>query len=345
MSKNRKITTEEFNYLENLEPYLVKRQRKAFKEFKYTLLRTVEGVFGDKWYNLKDKTRSAVDFICFLSVERGYFYASPYTIAEESGISKSTVYEALKQLRANGVLVKANRTSRKQNGLGTAIHFFTVHPYFDHIREFLNLDWKPNQKADWKAENAEIPCESKVEEPKNLPTYSLPSSLDLKDNMNNHLNDDHETSEEAKSESKQKYFKYVPKSINLRFASIFKNNLVELWKRVSTAYRTAKSAVLDKNDMLQVGVSVLQFLMKKLKEKSMSLDEQCAYVFSGAREAFMNINDSKLDQGLFEDIEGEVRPDFNNLPDYLREDYVPQRVLNVSNAEYARETLDELGVY
>jgi hypothetical protein len=315
MAKNRKITTLEFEYLLNLKEYVHESDEKAKKEVKYALLNAVKGVFGDSWYNLKDKTKQAIDYICFLSVERGFFYAKPETIANYASVSKSTIYEALKSLRENGILRKANRASRKHNGLGTPIHFFTIHPYFNHICEYLNVDWNSERKADWKAENAEILCGSKAENNKNISTYNLPTYSPNKDNVmyihsNVHSNNsevselvdkgselvDKKASEYVDNHiqnvehvKKCKIYKYVPRMINNLFAETLGEKLVTLWRKIAQAFRSIKSKLLTKKDMQEVGRSVLKFLIKSKNFLFMTLDEMCRYVYKGAVDAFYNL--------------------------------------------------------
>src|SRR5690606_3029201 len=113
----------------------------------------------------------------FLATDGGIVYAKPETIADKHNISSSTVSSVLTELTSAGLITTVYRTSRKQNGRGNAVRLITIHPYFDHIKEFLNLDWKADKKADWKAENAETPCESKDESDNSTPTYSFLPTL------------------------------------------------------------------------------------------------------------------------------------------------------------------------
>lgn len=283
MSKNRKITTKEFDYLTQLEPYIPQTNKEARKALKYTLLDTIESVFGDKWFNLRDKTRQAIEYICFLSIDRGFVYASPDHISTKYGIARSTVYEALKVLREEGLLFKANRSSRKQNGLGCSVHFFTMHPYFAHINSYLSLGWKANEKADRKPEKAQIPCGSKVEGSQNSPTLSLTTSLPQKMDIQSNV-----PANRAKS-----IVKYVPKEINQLYAGIFGFRLRFVWQKITQAWKTINQSILSRHDLIAIGSNVVKRIFQVWKDRmnhnnDMSIDEMCAYAYKTARETFYN---------------------------------------------------------
>lgn len=295
MSKNRKITTQEFEYLTQLPPYATKSNEDRYKNIKNSLLTSIEGVFADRWFNLKLKTREAIEYITFLSIERGFLYASPAHISEKYGIAKSTVYDALKQLRNEGILVKANRCSKKQNGLGCAMHFFTTHPYFGHINGYLNLQWKAEEKADRKAENAEIPCVASDSDDENDSTLSLPD-IDLKD-IDLHINVPESHSE------KTHVVKYVPKEINALYAGIFDFRLRSIWQKVTQAFKTIKHQY-DRADLLQAGIKVCRRIHQIWKEKErksqeMTIDEMCAFAYKATRDMY------------FSDLANEYMQDFN----------------------------------
>jgi hypothetical protein len=284
MAKNRKISSLEFDYLMQMKPYIPYEDDNGRKSMKYTLLDTVERAFGDKWFNLSDKTRQAIDYICFLSVEHGYFYASPEHIATKAGIGKSTVYEALKLMRESGVLFKANRTSRKQNGLGCPVHFFINHPYFPHYNSYLGLGWKPEQKPDWKAENAENACGSKVEDSENLSTLPLPSL---------HQENDMDIQSNVSAKTQTPIVKYVPKEINELYARTFGFRLRNIWVKITQAFKSIKQSILNRNDLISIGAKIIKRIFQLWKERmrenrDMTVDEMCAFAYKTARETFYN---------------------------------------------------------
>lgn len=289
MTKNRKVSSQEFDYLANLKPYLPETDKDGYKSLKYSLLTAIEGVFGDKWFNLKESTRQAIDYICFLSIERGFVYASPDHIASKYGISRSTVYEALKLMREEDILFKANRCSRKQNGLGCAVHFFTIHPYFAHINGYLNLGWKAKEKADWKAEIPELPTPTRDLSVSETPTLSLPS-LELK-NKDLHTN----VIADANPKLSTKIVKYVPKEINDEsYARLFDFRLRFIWVKITQAWKTIKNDTLDRDFQIDIGKRIIKRIYQIWKEKihnnsDMSLDEMCAFAYKATRDMVYGI--------------------------------------------------------
>ncbi|MGG4105173.1 hypothetical protein AAXB25_14750 [Paenibacillus lautus] len=283
MAKNRKISTQEFDYLAHMEPYMPNTDKNGYKTLKYTLLETIEGVFGDKWFNLKESTRQAIDYICFLSIERGFLYASPDHIAQKHGIARSTVYDALKLLRDEGLLYKANRSSKRQNGLGCAVHFFTIHPYFDHINVYLNLGWKAHEKADRKSEIAETPSVTRADSVSETPTLSLPS-LDL-EKRDLHIN--------VPQPAENQIVKYVPKEINALYAGTFNFRLRFIWQKITQAWKTIRHASLDRSYLLEVGTRIIKRIYQIWKDKQhrsseMTVDEMCAFAYKATRDSIYN---------------------------------------------------------
>lgn len=273
MSENRKISGIEFDYMLRIKPYEAP-DRKAFK---HRLLASIEHVFGDRWSNLSYRTREAIEYLCFLSVERGFFYASPEHIAEKSGISKSTIYEALKLMRESGIIYKTNRCSRKQNGLGCAVHFFIEHPYFYQYCQYLGLDWK----ADRKAENAEMPCHSREDGVESCPTLSLPNNQDQKSDIQSTVPQSAVT------------VKYVPKEINDIYAHLFGYRLRNVWVKITQAFKTLKQTTFGRSDLLTIGANIVKRVLVVWKQhmhngRNMTLDAMCALAYKSARETFFN---------------------------------------------------------
>ncbi|OME54003.1 hypothetical protein BSK59_15595 [Paenibacillus odorifer] len=270
----------------HMEPCIPLNDKNGYKTLKYSLLDSIEGVFGDKWFNLKDSTRQAIDYICFISLERGFVYASPDHIASRYDIGRSTVYEALKVLREEDILVKANRSSRKQNGLGCAVHFFTIHPYFAHINDYLNLGWKPKEKADWKADEAETPCGTRLSSDSETSTLCLPS-LDLEESKNIDLQSN------VSQPSSSSFIKYVPREINELYAGIFNFRLRNIWQKITQAWKTIKQSILVRADLITMGSNICKRIFQVWKEKrrdnqTMTVDEMCAFAYKSAIETFYN---------------------------------------------------------
>jgi DNA-binding transcriptional ArsR family regulator len=287
MSKIRKLTSQEFDYLTKLEPYKPNNDQNDYKRLKYTLIDSIEGAIGEKWFNLHDSTKQAIDYICFLSIQCGFMWASVDHIATKHGISASTLYVHLKTLQDSGVLYKANRSSKKQNGLEDGVYFFTMHPYFEHVCSFLNLDWKPQQKAEWKAESVIIPCPTREVSVNLASTYSLPSH-DIKD-----IDTQSTVLPNGQAKFSKTIIKYVPKEINTLYANIFDFRLRFIWQKITQAYKTIKQVILNREDLIIIGKSIIKRIYQKWKEHShsnrdMSVDDMCAYAYTSARESFYN---------------------------------------------------------
>jgi len=350
MTKNRKISTEEFNFLVS-EFGTITIDKKTKKEIKFLMLDEIIKRFGDSWYNLKEATRNAIDYICFLSAEKGFFYAKPENIARKNKIGESTIQTALKKLRDIGILQKVNRHSRKQNGLGSPIHFFTVHSNFKRISDFLKLNKKAEKKASEKAEILTNPTESKDTGDLNSPTYSLPSSLPIIKDMNKHNNVSKAHSDTNESESinsqgdnsikendvADSMYKLLQDKIDAFNNSIDNDSIVDtrnkkiikyvpkeinerfsyfgdmltsIWRKIRQASKRVNFE-LTNSDVIKIGINVIENLKANPRFKYMTEDEHCAYAYKG----FINAVYNHIG-GLF--IEGMVIDDLHDC--YMYED-------------------------
>ena len=317
MTKNRKLTNEEVNTILGVEKYT--NNRIEAKEEKYRLMDTMKGIMGEDWYTFKKETRDAIEFMCFLSVEIGVFYAKPETIAAKYGIGKSTVYGALRTLQDVGILEKVHRTSRTQNGLGSALYLVTIHPYFKEYVGYLNLEKKANWKTDWKAETGENAWGSKDEDEKNVPTYSLPSLSSKPKHKVIHstvYTEDGEENKEAKKEQNEKrsWVKYVPKEINSIFSGLYGEELLTLWRKVTLAVKNVEFGYLvDKEEIKVLGINIFRNLMKVDKKKSLPVNDKCAYVYTAMKnsvqEAVGNLYKETMKfegtTGFYETVDGD----------------------------------------
>lgn len=290
MIKNRKISSKEFDYLTSLDPVLPKDDRKGYKSLKYALMDTVEGVFGDRWHNLKEGTRQAIEYICFLSLDRGFAFPSPEHLRKKFGIGVSTVYRNMEPLIESGVVIRRNFSSKKHNGCGNAIYIFTNHPMFEQISNYLCLDEKANENANEKADEAEIPHESKEVGVLRAPTLPLPTHYQKQKHNNDiHIN----VLPDSRSTEIKRIVKYVPKVINDLYANIFGESLRNIWVKIAQAFKTIKHSILGREDLYHFGKIIIQHLFSKRKEllrkgREMSLDDMCAYVYKTAIETFYN---------------------------------------------------------
>lgn len=165
------VETNQFNQMISYKPYVNTKQEK--RKVKYSLLDRIKEGVGDKWYRYKEGTKQAFDMICFFSAELGFFYAGDEYLAERHEVSDRTIRRNLKGLIDLGQVIKVHRRNKKCNGRGKPIYLFVHHPYFKYWVELLGLKLD-DVHTDVQTENAEIPCDSREEQPKKVPTYSLP---------------------------------------------------------------------------------------------------------------------------------------------------------------------------
>lgn len=351
-SINRKITIDEVNHIMGLPSYVKNEQQQ--KEMKFALLDTIQEALSEDWYGLRTKTQQAIQYMCFLSADRGYFYAKPETIAKKCKIGKSTVYGILGTLMDKHLVTKVNRQSRRHNGLGNAVYILTQHPYFESIINYLSIEWKPEWKANWKAEGAETPYESKCNDVKSPPTYSLPtfSTKVIKSGTYKCENTEiekntHEVNKtgktvkkiekegdgrknennvydlnEVKVENLSKWYKYVPRTINSIFARTFGDNLVTFWKKVKFGIKYSKPVQeIDKGHEVVLATTVFRNLMNHANYVRMSVDEMSAYIYRGIVSSVQELNRIENDRIDMEREEQMER--YENTPPEYGKDHEP----------------------
>lgn len=163
----RIVSQHEFSQMMSYKRF-AENQSQQQKE-KKRLRELVQESIGDKYYRLKEGTKQAIDMMCWFAAERGFVFAGDEYLADRHEISDRTVRNVAKELRNLGLIVTVYRKSTKHNGRGCPIHLFVDHPYFEYWTSYFNLHFQ----ADFQAENAEIPYESKDEQQKNNSTYNL----------------------------------------------------------------------------------------------------------------------------------------------------------------------------
>lgn len=317
-----KITTNEFNQLSQVSSIVEHDNKEKKKEIKFKLLDALQGGLADKWYNIKKNTQQMLQYACMRSTEQGFFYCSPKHLSNKFKVSVTTVYATLKELIEAKKLFKVNRPSRKHNGKGNAVYIFADHPNFPIICDILGVDWKADDKADWKTERAEnltLPMDSSDIQ---ASTYSLPTTppKDIKENVKDYnvtvveseedefekmINDKldkarAELSQKTYEKPEVKWRKYVPKEINKKF-SYYGELLTDLWRKVKLAERKVNIIGLRDFDKMQVAERVLSNLKKHPRCKEMTLDEMCAYVYKGQLNGLFNLMANYNLEGMFID--------------------------------------------
>lgn len=145
-----KISPSEFEHMTSY-PVLTEDQ-KQLNKIKKDLLKSAKKAYGEDTYvRLKEGTRNAIERICRVASERGFFYIKRNDFAERNHISEKTLRNILSTMRNAGLIVTIYQRSRNQNGLSKPVHLFVDHPYFPYWIDKLNLrDLNDNQASDEK---------------------------------------------------------------------------------------------------------------------------------------------------------------------------------------------------
>jgi hypothetical protein len=225
------VSNQEFNYMMSYKEYAKNRREQQIMKEK--LLEVVKAAYGDSYYRKKQETKNAIDMMCWLAADRGFFFIEDKTLAKRYGVSDKTIRNIETALRKANVIVTVYRRSNKQNGLGNQVHLFVDHPYFDYWIDFLQLDeFLPQFQPNFQPENSEEPCESKEEEKKNISTYDLTLKTFIKHNKRKEevfLNSDFVPS-------------YVPERFILAVQPFFgeAKEIYRLWGKVRLAHKISR---------------------------------------------------------------------------------------------------------
>ncbi|KYD29945.1 hypothetical protein [Geobacillus sp. B4113_201601] len=282
---------------------------------KMDMLQSIIQAIGEKWHRMKQETKSALEYLCFLSVERGFVYAGSYHVGERYDIDSSTVRRYLLFLERKGVIRRIWRSSIRQNGRGKAVIFFTVHPYFKQYWQtlfFSHDDEQAHAQAE-SVENTRI-VEGLNEQSSTLP-YDLPNS-DINKN-NNHLNVNHS--------KKGTFVKFVSKEVNRIANGLFNAEMIKsAWNRVTLAFRKAVKRfgdIINHADRKRVAIATFVSLKAYFMQRKgqMQTDEICALAYSIARAQFEQIGHSR--QPEKDEIESVEKKPIRTeaLPDWFAE--------------------------
>jgi hypothetical protein len=256
MAVSRIVLNQEFEQMKSYKRY-AENQSQQQKE-KKRLLKLIQESFGDKYYRLKEGTKQAIDMMCWFSAKRGFVFAGDDYLGDRYDISDRTVRNVAKELRKMGRIVTVYRKSTKHNGRGGPIHLFVDHPYFKYWTSFLDLDFQ----ADFQAENAEIPCESKDQEQKNNSNYNLTN--------NSFIN------KKRKKNSSFLNHQYVPSVVPKAFTEAVRpffndaNEIYRLWGKTRLAHQiSGLNTPLE--DLIDITVqafneSIFAYKQKRIKK-------------------------------------------------------------------------------
>lgn len=219
MRKRTILESETFNQIISYKSVIGEKDNEQRNKIKMDMLNSVINCIGiEKWQRMKPDTKHALEYLTFLSIERGFVWCSPEYVSERYTINSITVRRYVSFLEKQGVVSRLWRSSVKHNGRGCMVVFFHVHPYFSRFWEkrfFLSDDVKANDRAD-SAKNTQSINEN---DSFSDSTISIPDlkSKELKDRSENDIS-------------------LVPDYINHEFASLYKcyfgmdiKKINELW--------------------------------------------------------------------------------------------------------------------
>lgn len=301
---------------------------------KMTMLKSIIQVIGEKWARMKDETKSALEYLCFLSIERGFVYAGSEHVGERYDINSRTVRRYLLFLEQKGAIKRLWRSSVRQNGRGKAVIFFTSHPYFEKYWEKLFFSQCHDQthvQAEG-VENARIIDGSDAQNDA-LP-YTSPKNNINKNN--NHLNVSH-------SDNKPTFVKFVSKEVNRIVNGLFNAETIkQAWNRVTLAFRKAVQTfgnIITHADRKKVAISVFASLKQYWMQRKgqMQTDEICALTYSIAHAQFEQLYHSRQPKEEQKPIRTEMLPDWFESYQRSLEEYMKPK-----NEVYDEERIERL---
>ncbi|MBW7649815.1 hypothetical protein [Anoxybacillus sp. ST4] len=306
---------------------------------KMKMLRSIISAIGEKWARMKQETKSALEYLCFLSIERGFVYAGSYHVGERYDIDSSTVRRYIAFLEQKGVIKRLWRSSSKQNGRGKAVIFFTSHPYYTKYWQTLFFSHLDEQAH---AQTESVENDRKIEG-SDAQNDALPYiSPDQNTNNNNHLNVSH-------SDNKPTFVKFVSKEVNRIVNGLFNaETLKQAWNRITLAFRKAIKEfrdIITNDDRKRIAivtfVSLKQYFMKA--KGQLQTDEICALAYSIASKQFEQLYHSRADISEQHQQRKIVRHEL--LPDWF-DDYqqqLEQRIKKQQEEEvYDEERIERL---
>lgn len=273
----------------------------ARNHLKMELLKTVIEAIGEKWFRLKQETRSSLEYICFLSIERGFAYACSQSVSKRYDIDSSTVRRYLCQLEKQGVIKRKWRSSVKRNSRGQAVIFFTIHPYYTKYWQSLFFS-TTDAREDAQVKHAETLTESKRDAEKLASTITQPNSVKEFNKRTKESKSSEFTSDQVPGKFKQ-------------LVSCFWDDykLIEtLWSKVSIAsfkYMFDK----DRELTIEVGLDAVKQAVRALKEGRIRKDFP-AYFYGVLMKKFNDRYNAEL-EAVAESLEDNEK--------YIRTEMIP----------------------
>ena len=242
-------------------------------------------------WNVLSQHALKVPGVCWIQID---------TIANASGVSRSTVERAIRLFKKLSVIKVVETTRPKRGGYGANVYVF------------LKLGEGSQMKG---RENAEKPYPSTNESHNSEKEANISSNLKIN---NNHLN-----------VKRLPYIKFVPQSLQ-HFQAYFGKQVKELYGRIWLAAKTLKLAV-NKEIMQQIGFIAMNQLKEYVKAgKQFTEEELCKIAYkiglNQLEQRFAPENKSECESNR------EVKPSIHRkvirtemVPDWLHKEEVPAK--------------------
>lgn len=254
MRKNTIIEHEQFKKILQYEDAV--KGSAARNHLKMELLNSVISAIGEKWIRMKKETRSALEYLCFLSIERGFVYAGSEHVSKRYNIDSSTVRRYLSYLEKEGCIKRLWRSSSKHNGRGKAVIFFIEHPYFKKYWNEMFFSFN-NAQPNTQAENSRNSSNNNENDREKVSTINKPN---ISNNLlNKRYNDIELDASFTNTRVPKEFVEYVKQFYDS--AKIIE----ELWKCV---YLQTKQLIYYTNsDRLNLGIRAFKQLVRSIKYK------------------------------------------------------------------------------
>ncbi|MGX1902031.1 hypothetical protein ACT3HK_11860 [Thermolongibacillus altinsuensis] len=343
MRKHTIIEHHTFKQILQYRPVVIDETER--NNLKMIMLNSIISAIGEKWHRMKQETKSALEYLCFLSIERGFVYAGSHHVSERYDIDSSTVRRYLFFLERKGVIHRKWRSSTRQNGRGKAVIFFTVHPYFKQYWQQLFFSHH-NEQAYAQTESVQNASQINGSSSQNgMPTLNSPDS-DINKNIN-HLNVNHR--------KKGSFVKFVSKEVNRIASGLFDAQAIKsAWNRITLAFRKAIKEfgdIITNNDRKRIAivtfVSLKQYFMKA--KGQLQTDEICALAYSIASKQFEQLYHSRVNKSEQHQqrkiVRREMLPEWFDEYQQQLEQRIKKQQEEVYDEEHIREIRERLAKY
>ena len=238
---------------------------------KMDMLQSIIQAIGEKWHRMKQETKSALEYLCFLSIERGFVYAGSQHVGDRHNIDSSTARRYISLLEKKGIIRRLWRSSIRQNGRGKAVIFFTSHPYYQKYWQTLFFS-HDGEQAHAQAKSVQ---NDRNDEALSNQNEALPKTLPLEIYKNkDHLNVNHS--------KKGTFVKFVCKEVNRIANGLFNAEMIKsAWNRVTLAFRKAVKRfgdIITHDDRKRIAIVTFRALKDYFMHAKgkMQSDELCA---------------------------------------------------------------------